>query len=152
MVKISDYLQDQRIILTLSADTKEEAIKKLVDIVRNDPEVVNADTFLKDLAEREELGTTGIGLGLALPHARTDGVRSLVLVIARVSSSVDFNSLDGQPVYLIFLMGTPKQDVQNYLKVLAHLTRLLKKENFRNSLLNAQTAAEIIECFRREES
>ncbi len=152
MVKISDYLTEQRILLNLSAGNKNEVIQKMVDIIRNDPEVADAEIFLHDLFEREELGTTGIGLGLALPHARTEGVRSLVMLIGRISSPIDFNSLDGQPVNLIFLMGTPKNDVQNYLKVLAHLTRLLKKEVFRDALLHAQDAREVLECFRREET
>lgn len=152
MVKIGDYLREQRINIQLNAGTKEEAIKALMSSLKNDPDISNIDLFLSDLMEREELGTTGIGLGLALPHARTDGVNSLILLIGRLTAPVDFNSLDGHPVNLIFLMGTPKNDVQNYLKILAHLTRLLKKEVFRSALLNAQSPAEIIECFNKEEA
>lgn len=151
-MKISDFLQEKRINVQLSVSTKEEAIQAMVAMIKDDAEVVNADVFLKDLMDREELGTTGIGLGLALPHARTDGVRGLVLLIGRLVTPVDFKSLDDQPVSLIFLMGTPKNDVQNYLKVLAHLTRLLKKEVFRNTLLHAKDSSEIIGCFNREES
>ena len=76
---------------------------------------------------------------------------SFIIAIGRIDKGVDFNSLDGEPVKLVFLMATPKEEVQNYLKILAHLTRLLKKESLRNSLLEAKTPGEVIEAFKREE-
>ncbi len=151
MINISQYLKEERIILDLKAESKEEAIKNLASVFRNQPEIKDFDKFLADVFEREDLGTTGIGLELALPHARTDAVSSFIIAIGRIDKGVDFNSLDGEPVKLVFLMATPKEEVQNYLKILAHLTRLLKKESLRNSLLEAKTPGEVIEAFKREE-
>ena len=150
MVNISEHLKEERIILDLKAETKEEAIKSLAEVFKGSREVNDFDKFLADVFEREDLGTTGIGLELALPHARTDAVSSFIAV-GRIDKGVDFKSLDGEPVKLIFLMATPKEEVQNYLKILAHLTRLLKKESLRASLLEVKTPQEFIEIFRKEE-
>lgn len=152
-MKISDFLQKERVVLDFEpAPTKEETIKKLTELVKDAPEIADYDQYLADVYERENLGTTGIGFGLALPHARTDAVKQILILIVRVSEGVDFKSLDGEPVKLLFLMGTPKSEVQNYLKVLSNLTRLLKKELFRTALIEAKSAEEIIEVFKREEA
>jgi len=151
-MKISDFLRKDRVVLDFQpSPTKEETIRKLSEMVKDAPEIADYDQYLADVYERENLGTTGIGFGLALPHARTDAVKQILILIVRVDEGVDFKSLDGEPVKLIFLMGTPKTEVQNYLKVLSNLTRLLKKELFRTALLEAQSAEEIIEVFKREE-
>jgi len=151
-MKISDFLRKDRVVLDFQpSPTKEETIRKLGEMVKDAPEIADYDQYLADVYERENLGTTGIGFGLALPHARTDAVKQILILIVRVDEGVDFKSLDGEPVKLIFLMGTPKTEVQNYLKVLSNLTRLLKKELFRTALLEAQSAEEIIEVFKREE-
>ncbi len=152
MIKISGYLKEERIVLDLRANNKEESIKNLAEVLKGQEEIVDFDKFLSDVFEREDLGTTGIGLGLALPHARTQAVNSFVIAIGRINEGLDFSSLDGEPAKLIFLMGTPKEEVQGYLKILAHLTRLLKKESFRASLLEADTPAKVIEIFKKEEA
>lgn len=151
-MKISNFLNTDRIALDFqAADNKEDTIKILAENLNGAPEINDFEQYLADVYERENLGTTGIGFGLALPHARTDSVKDILMYVARVDNGVDFKSLDGEPVKLIFLMGTPKSEVQNYLKMLSNLTRLLKKELFRTSLLEAKTPEEIIEIFKREE-
>ena len=152
MIKISDYLKEENINLNLAAATKDESIKELAEVFKNNSQVKDFDKFLDDVFERENLGTTGIGLGLALPHARTEAVDSFIIAVGRSDKGIDFNALDGEPVKLVFLMATPKEEVQSYLKILAHLTRVLKKESFRTKLLEAKTPAEIIEYFKKEES
>ncbi len=150
-MNIAEYMDSAKIVLDLKASNKEEAIRNLAQIVKDSKEIEDYNRFLNDIFEREELGTTGIGLGVALPHARTQAVNSFVIAVGKVTEGVDFKSLDGEAVKLIFLMGTPKDEVQNYLKILAHLTRLLKKESVRTPLFEAKTPQDIIEIFRREE-
>ena len=151
-MKISSFLKKNRIDLDFkSCGSKEEVITELAKGLKGAKEVVDFDQYLAEVFERESIGTTGIGFGLALPHARTDAVKSIVIRVARINDGIDFKSLDGEPVKLVFLMGTPKAEVQKYLKVLSNLTRLLKKELFRTSLLEAISAEEIIEIFKREE-
>ncbi len=151
-MNISQYLEEAKIVLDLKAKDKEEAIKNLAEVFKDDKGIKDFKSFLDDVFERENLGTTGIGLGIALPHARSESVDSFVIGIGRVKDGVNFGSLDGEPVKLIFLMGTPKEKVQSYLKLLAHLTRLLKRESVRTPLFQAKTASEIIEIFKKEES
>ena len=152
MVNISQYLKSELINLNLKASTKEEAIRNLAEVLRGESKVTDFDQFISDIFEREGLGTTGIGFSLALPHARSKAVQSFVIAIGRLREGIDFKSLDGEPVKLVFLMGTPKDEVQGYLKVLAHLTRLLKKESFRSPLFDVKTPQELIDMFAKEES
>ncbi len=150
-MKISNFLKTDRIILDLKTKSKEETIRYLARLAENAPEIQNHEKFVSDIFERENLGTTGIGFHLALPHARTDAVSSFVIVVGYSKDGIDFSSLDGELVNLVFLMGTPKNEVQNYLGILAHLTRILKKENFRKSLFSAESPEQFIEYFSQEE-
>jgi fructose-specific phosphotransferase system IIA component len=152
MVKISDYLKENYMKLSLESKEKEAAIRELAEVFRHDEHIKDFSQLMEDVFEREALGTTGIGLGLALPHARTDAVDAFVIAVGRSEEGIEFGALDGEPVKLVFLMATPKAEVQSYLKILAHLTRILKKESFRTSLLEAKTPQELIDCFKKEES
>ena len=95
-----------------------------------------------------KLETTGIGDEIAIPHARTDAVNQLIIAIGRSTNGVEFESLDGRKVKLLFLMGTPKGSVSHYLKMLAQLTRLLKREPFREKLLEAQDGETVVKLFK----
>jgi fructose-specific phosphotransferase system IIA component len=151
-MKIGDYLEQDRISLDLKAHSKEEAVKEIAALLKSAEEIVDFDTFVKDVFDREKLGTTGIGNEIAIPHARTDAVKEFVIAFGRSSEGVEFNSLDGKPAKLIFLIGTQKEkNLNNYLKTLAHLTRLLKRESFRSLLLKASSPKEIIDEFKKVE-
>jgi len=151
-MRISDYLKEEMICLNLKATEKGEAIRELGSFIRKAEEINNYEMFLKDVVEREKLTTTGIGDGVALPHARTDAVTRFVLAFGRSESGVEFESLDRKKAKLIFLMGTPKTaGLDQYLVLLAHLTRLLKGESFRESLLKAKSPGEIIDIFKNFE-
>lgn len=151
-MRISDYLKEKRILLNLKARAKEESIKEIAASLKDSKDVVDFKSFLKDVFAREKLGTTGVGSEIAIPHARTDAVEDFVIAFGRSQEGVEFNSLDGKPVRLIFLMGTPKEEKLNsYLKILARLTRLLKEKSFRNLLLRASKPKEILDGFKRVE-
>ena len=151
-MKIVDCLREDRMILDLKTRNKKETIKKVSEPLKKAEEIIDFDLFLKDIFAREELKTTGIGKGVAIPHARTDAVKDFVMVFARATEGVEFDSLDGKPVKLIFLIGTPKKEkLNNHLKILARLTRLSQEKSFRNLLLNASSSKEIIEKFRKFE-
>jgi fructose-specific phosphotransferase system IIA component len=151
-MKVANYLKEDRILLNLKATNKEEAIKEIANVLKEAEEISDFDVFLKDVFERESLSTTGIGNYIAIPHARSEAIKEFVIAFGRSSVGVEFNSLDGKPARLIFLMGTPKEkEINNYLKILAHLTRLLQKEDFREALLKAASAQEIIEEFKKIE-
>jgi PTS system fructose-specific IIA component len=139
-------------LLNLSASTKEEAIKELSKVLREAGEIKNFAQFLEDVFTREKISSTGIGHGVAIPHARSEAVRDFVIAFGRSQKELEFDAVDNKPVRLIFLMGTPKEkEINAYLKILAHLTRLMWKENFRNSLLTASSPQEVLDAFREVE-
>jgi len=151
-MRISDYLREDMICLNIKATGKEEAIKELGSFIRKDEEINNYEMFHNDVLEREKLTTTGIGEGVAIPHARTDAVMGFVIAFGKSEQGVNFDSLDGKKARLLFLMGTPKRaGLDDYLVLLAHLTRLLKEESFRGSLLKAKSPTEIIDIFKKFE-
>jgi fructose-specific phosphotransferase system IIA component len=146
-ILISECLMLDRINLDLKAKTKEEAITELAESLKTHSAVSDYETFLKDVFNREKVGTTGIGLGIAIPHARTDAVDRFVIAFGRSESGVPFGAPDGKPAKLIFLMGAVKKEVNNYLKILARLTRVLRKESFRERLLKAESPEQVLEAF-----
>ncbi len=150
-VNISKYLKEEQICLNIEASGKETVIRELGNFLRGAKEITDFDSFLKDVFEREKMGTTGIGNGTAIPHARTDATSEFVIAFGRSVKGVEFQSLDSQQVKLIFLMATPKHDINGYLQILARLTRLLRKADFRKSLMEVSNAREVIEVFAKTE-
>ena len=148
-MKISDYLKEDIICLDLKSTSKKDVIEELGSIIKNSKEVTDYEMFISDVMEREKLSTTGVGDGVALPHARTNAVSKFVVAFGRSKKEVNFNSIDKKKVNLIFLMGTPKNETLDlYLVLLAHLTRLLRKEGFRQLLLKAERPSEVIKAFK----
>ncbi|MGA1823116.1 MAG: PTS sugar transporter subunit IIA [bacterium] len=148
--KFGKFFTPDRIILDLKAQNKEEAIKEIAALLRESEEINNFDVFVKEIFEREKLASTCIGNGIALPHARSDTVENFVIAFGRSKEGIDFNSLDDQLINLIFVLGTPKRrGLNTYLKILAHLSRVLQKPAFRNLLLTASRANDIIDEFNR---
>jgi PTS system fructose-specific IIA component/PTS system nitrogen regulatory IIA component len=149
-MKLENYLRKDKILLDLKAENKEEAIEEIALVLKNSKGVLDFDQFFTDILDREKLKTTGIGKGIAIPHARSESVDRFLVAFGRVRQGIDFDSLDNQPTKLIFLMGTPKnKEVGSYLKILTYLTRLLDKESFRNVLLEVEKPKDVIEEFRR---
>ena len=140
---ISDYLREDRILLDLAATTKEDAIAELADVLKDADEINDLGKYLDHVREREHLQTTGIGHGIALPHARSDAVDELFLVFGRSQQGIEFEAIDGQPVHLVFLVGTPTESLGTYLKLLAHLSLLLHPASFREELMKATSAEHV---------
>jgi len=95
------------------------------------------------LLERERLGTTGIGSGIAIPHGKMEGLKKVLLVVARSTKGVDFESLDHNPVQIIFLLLAPEENLGEHLKILAHISRVLRDQEFRESFLAAKSKEDI---------
>ncbi len=149
---ISDYLEESQISLSLKAANKNEAIKELAELLKESKAIANFNGFLNDVFKREDLSTTGIGYEIGIPHARTASVTDFVIAFGRAKQGIEFASLDGQPVKLIFLMGTPKEKkLGQYLQLLSKLTRVLKEGLFRETLLKAQSPQEILIAFQKAE-
>jgi PTS system fructose-specific IIC component len=151
-LKISDFLKPEAIIMEIKAQDKIAAIKELVDHMVAHKFVNDGERFMKALAKRENLESTGIGDGIAIPHARTDAVDDLTLAFARAPHGVDFSSIDGKPSYLIFLIASPESKKSEYIMALAKLSRLLRREPVRRELKTATNPSDILKIIKANES
>ncbi|OGC38847.1 hypothetical protein A2Y85_08795 [candidate division WOR-3 bacterium RBG_13_43_14] len=151
LIKISDFLKTDAIFMDIKAREKLDAIKELVDKMVANKCVEDGKEFMKALAKRENLESTGIGDGIAIPHARTNAVQNLVLAFARSPDGVDFSAIDGKPSHLIFLIASPEGKKSEYIMALAKLSRLLRKEPVREQLKAASSPTEILDIIKKNE-
>src|SRR3989338_5020694 len=147
-MKISEVLDVRAIKLGLKATTKEEAMKELVEILAQVEDVGDPKGIVKALLERESLGSTGIGQGIAIPHGKTDKVKELVAVLAVSQKGVNFEALDGEPVYIFFLLVAPKDTAGPHLKALAQISRLLRDSYFCELIKRCKSPSEVYELIK----
>ena len=150
--KIIDHLKENMINLDLKAKTKNDVIKELMKSINNSEKITASEKELNALYEREELGTTGIGKGVAIPHAKTDAVTDLLVGFGISKEGINYGSIDEEPVKIFFIFLSPLDGNQEYLKILARISRLIREDKFRSSLLSAQTPEKIMEIINNEES
>lgn len=135
-MKLTDFIGPEQIILTLEAATKKEVLEELVRPLTLQAKLKNPRQAVKILLEREALSSTGIGQGVAIPHARLEGLENLSLVLGLSPAGVNFNAQDGQKTHIFFLLLAPPAAGNLYLQVLARVSRLLKQGNFCRALIN----------------
>ncbi|MFO8052455.1 MAG: PTS sugar transporter subunit IIA [Candidatus Omnitrophota bacterium] len=149
---VSSILRKESCILELEAKNKKEAISKIGEKLKKTKKIKNYSQFMKDVLAREKLGSTGIGNKIAIPHARTDSVKDIVIGFGKIKPGIDFNALDGEKVNLIFLMGASPKQLNLYLRILAEISKLLMNEGFRQTLLEAKDAEKIIKTIKHFEN
>ncbi len=125
-IKLSSLLKENLIELGLEGKDKTEIIDELVDIIIKSGKSKNKKALAAAIMGRENLGSTAIGNGVAVPHAKIDGIRQTVLAFGRSAVGVDFNSLDGEKTHLFFMLISPKEDIGSHLKILAKISHLIK--------------------------
>lgn len=150
-MRLSDFLDKKAIKVGLEAKTKNEVLEELVSLIEKTGQLINREEFLRVLKEREELGSTGIGYNIAIPHARSKAIKSLVGALGISREGVDFDALDKEPVYLFFLLGAPQNASGEYLKALAIVSRFLRRKKARQDLMKAKTVEEVEEIIKKEE-
>lgn len=140
-MKLTDHLPRELIRVPLDATDKTQAITVLVDLLVEAGRTDKRDLLLEAVLEREAQRTTGIGRGFAIPHAKCDAVKELVIAFGRPAEPIDFAAIDGQPVGLIALLVSPTTETSTHIKALATLSRLVTNDKILNGLLNAKDAA-----------
>jgi len=146
-----NYFQADLFIPELNATTKEELLTEMVNYLAAHRNLKDTQLILEMLKHREDLGSTGIGYGIAIPHGRTLSVSELLVVFGKTTRGVDFDAIDGQPVHLIFMIVAPPQEQSNvYLPFLGKLVELLKTPGVREQLQEATTFQEFISIFSGE--
>ncbi len=150
-MKISEILDKQSIKIGLKSSTKEQTLEELVEILTKIEDVGDTKAILKALIERESLGSTGIGQGIAIPHGKTDKIKRLVAVMGISKTGVNFDALDGEPVYIFFLLVAPKTTAGPHLKALAQISRLLRDSYFCELIRKCKTEEEVFNLIKNEE-
>ncbi|MDU6877306.1 PTS fructose transporter subunit IIABC [Clostridium tepidum] len=149
---ITDLLKKSGIELNPNINTKEEAIDKLVNLMDNTGNLNDKEAYKKAVLDREELSTTGIGEGIAIPHAKTRAVKNAGLSAMVIKEGVDYNSLDDKPAKLFFMIAAPEGENNVHLEVLARLSTMLMNEDFKNSLINAKDKDEFLNLIDSKEN
>ena len=152
-MQIMDFLSKKAILTDLKSSKKEDVIKEMVDALINsgDIEKRNRNKLIDGLMARESLGSTAIGQGIAIPHAKSDCVDKLIAGFGLSKKGVDFDSLDGELAYIFFLLIAPQDSAGPHLKALARISRLLKDKYFRDTLRSAADEKAVIKAISLED-
>lgn len=152
---LTELMNENLINLYLKSDNKIDIISEMVDLICESGEITDKEVFLDSVIEREGMGSTGIGHGVAIPHGRADVARKLLIAFGRSPEPIEFDASDNEKVSLFFMLAAPKKDAGLYLKALAEISQLLSQDDFRIALQNAQSQQEVIDIidkFERENS
>lgn len=144
-MKLSEILDQDCVIPDLRARDKREVLEELTGPIVSQEPSLDQNALIKILLERERLGSTGIGDGVAIPHGKSDGIRQPVISFGRSREGLDFESMDGQPAFLFFLLVAPENSASIHLKALARIARILKNSTFRKLLMELPTKKELYE-------
>jgi len=142
-MRLSEILNPDNIIPDLRATDKKGVLEELVDVIVSHDPSLDKGSLVKVLLEREKLGSTGIGDGIAIPHGKFRGLKNPVISFGRSLDGLDFDSMDGQPAFLFFLLVAPENSASIHLKALAKIAKILKNSSFRNMLMKAPTRKEL---------
>lgn len=144
-MKLSEFLKEENIIPNLKARDKKGVLEELAEIVTLSDPSIDKRALVKVLVEREHLGSTGIGDGVAIPHGKLSGLSDPIISFGKSREGLDFDSMDGQPAYLFFLLIAPENSSGVHLQALARIAKMLKSASFRRRLMEIETKEEIYE-------
>ena len=150
-LKVAALLRPETINLNLQARDKTAVLREVATLLAQSQHIADFEVFFSEILERERVSTTALAYDVAIPHARTEQCNEILLAVGRSVAGVDFGVPDSQPVRLIFLIGTPKQMVTEYLRVVGNLARLLRQDALRGKLLTAPDAAAFIQLLDQAE-
>ena len=143
-MKLSKFCEEELMDFNLQGETKADVIKELVNLTAQSSLVRDRDELMAAVYEREKLVTTGVGYGVAFPHAKTRAMKGIVIVFGRSEVGVDFEAMDKKPVHLLFMIAAPEDAIGAHLNVMARLSYIMKSEKNRERLMRAKTAGEVM--------
>ncbi len=143
-MKLSKFCEENLVTFNMKASNKQEAIEELIDLAATSHSIKDRDQLMADVKEREELVTTGVGWGVAFPHAKTKSAKGIVIAFGRSDKGIEFDAMDHKPVRLFFLIAAPEDAIGAHLNVMARLSYLMKSEENRNKLLEASSPGDVL--------
>ncbi len=150
-MKVLDLLNKNCIVADLQGQTKEDVINELINLFKDDSRVIELEKVRDAVLEREKIMSTGVGKGFAIPHGKTNAVTDILAAFGKTTRPIEYDSLDGHPVYLVFLLVGKDNLVSKHIKLLSRISRMMNKDEFREKLIQAKTSEEILEIFKKEE-
>ena len=150
-MKVYELLDPKNILTEFKSENKDDVIDELVDLLKGDERVINLEDIRKCVFEREEKMSTGVGKGFAIPHGKTNSVTDIVAAFGKSETPIEYNSLDGEPVHLVFLMIGKETLLAKHIKLLSRISRLMNNEEFRKKLSEAESKESILKIFKEEE-
>ena len=151
MMRILDFLDKDSIELDLKSKNKKEVIENMVEALGKKNAILDKKIVIESLLEREELGSTGVGQGIAIPHSKTKGVKELIGAFGVSKQGVDFDALDGENVNIFFLLLAPEGAAGLMLKALARVSNFLKNKYYRKKILDAKSKEDVVQIIEEEE-
>lgn len=151
-MKICDILKPEHILCPLEGKDKTDIIKNLINILNDDENISDIKQVTEAVLEREKIMSTGVGKGLAIPHAKTKGIQGISAAFGIAKTDIDFEALDGEPVRLVFLLVGEEKNVGAHIKLLSRISRMMNNDSFRENLLNASVCEDIYPLFEKEEA
>jgi fructose-specific phosphotransferase system IIA component len=150
-MNLSTLLDEQTILPALEADSKEQVINALIDSLSEKVPTDALEKIREDVFERESIMSTGVGKGLAIPHCKTKAVEENYAAFARLEEPLDYKSIDGEPVSIVFLLVGPDTRQSHHIKLLSRISRLMNSGSFRDKIIASRTTTLILEAFKEEE-
>ena len=150
-MKVHELLQTKNILTEFKSENKNDVINELVDLLKGDERVTDLEEIRKCVFEREEKMSTGVGKGFAIPHGKTNSVTDILAAFGKSETPIEYNSLDGEPVHLVFLLIGKENLLAKHIKLLSRVSRLMNNEDFRRKLVEASSQDEILKIFEEEE-
>ena len=144
-MKLSKFCSEDIITFNLKATDKKGVLKELVELASKSNLVKNSDELIKDVKEREDLVTTGVGYGVAFPHTKTRATKGIVIAFGRSDKGVDFDAMDHKPVHLFFLIAAPEDAIGAHLNVMARLSYIMKSEENRQKMMTVTSPGELLQ-------
>ncbi len=147
-MKLLDILSDDQVILPLRNHEKEKIIEEMVDHLYRKKKIKNRTKILKAILDREQVMSTGVGDGVALPHGKAEGVSEVLVALGIANREVNFHSIDNKPVRFIFMLIGPPDKAGPHLKALGRISGLMRQREFRERLMQATTVPEVMQVIR----
>ena len=151
-MRIVDLLTEERVAVPLSSRDKDGALRELAERLSRGVPGLDGETLYRALREREELATTGIGDGVAIPHTKVHGVEGIMMAVGLSRAGIDFASIDEKPAHIFVALIAPEHSTGDHLKALARISRLCRDAAFRGKLLAAQTPRDACEIIAQEDA
>jgi PTS system fructose-specific IIA component len=145
-VIINDVLSEKLIDLDMHVKDKNDVIDKMAEMFYKNGIVKSKEDYLKDVFKREKLGTTGVGMGIAIPHGKSKSVLKTAVAIAKLHKPIDWDSSDSTPTKMVFMLAVPEGKNSIHIKLLSQLASLLMDDNFREKLFNVKEKSDILKC------